>query len=226
MSQINDLPLAAIPAADASRGLRVAFVQAQWHSDIVHQARDAFLDEMERQGFARDRIDVIDVPGALRHSVPRQAARGRPFHYTPPSSAALLLVVDGGIRTPRVRRQHGRQHADVAAVGDQRADAVSRAHAASLPRARRTSASTSTATSPSRAQRRRTPASRRWRALRTGRCADDGLVPVTRQRRSPAAPLVPRVAMVHQPPPPASPAPRSARRPPWPTRRPSETRRG
>ena len=55
MSQINDLPLSAIPATDASRGLRVAFVQAQWHSDILHQARDAFLEEMARQGFARER---------------------------------------------------------------------------------------------------------------------------------------------------------------------------
>ncbi|MEJ8826662.1 6,7-dimethyl-8-ribityllumazine synthase [Variovorax humicola] len=94
MSQINDLPLSAIPASDASRGLRIALVQAQWHSDIVHQARDAFLDEMERQGFARDRIDVIDVPGAFE--IPLHAKRlalsGR---YA--AIVACALVVDGGI---------------------------------------------------------------------------------------------------------------------------------
>ncbi|MEJ8849998.1 6,7-dimethyl-8-ribityllumazine synthase [Variovorax rhizosphaerae] len=93
MSQINDLPLSAIPS-DASRGLRIAFVQAQWHSDIVHQARDAFLDEMERQGFARDRIDVVDVPGAFE--IPLHAKRlalsGR---YA--AIVGCALVVDGGI---------------------------------------------------------------------------------------------------------------------------------
>jgi hypothetical protein len=65
MSQINDLPLSAIPAADSPRGQRIAFVQAQWHSDIVHQARDAFLAEMKRQGVPLDTIDVFDVPGAF-----------------------------------------------------------------------------------------------------------------------------------------------------------------
>ena len=58
MSQINDLPLSAIAATDAPRGQRIAFVEAQWHSDIVHQARDAFLEEMERLGVPRDRIDL------------------------------------------------------------------------------------------------------------------------------------------------------------------------
>ena len=94
MSQINDLPLSALPASDASNRLRVAFVQAQWHSDIVHQACDAFLEEMARQGFARDRIDVIDVPGAFE--IPLQAKRlalsGR---YA--AIVGCALVVDGGI---------------------------------------------------------------------------------------------------------------------------------
>ena len=94
MSQINDLPLSAIPASDASNRLRVAFVQAQWHSDIVHQACDAFLEEMARQGFASDRIDVIDVPGAFE--IPLQAKRlalsGR---YA--AIVGCALVVDGGI---------------------------------------------------------------------------------------------------------------------------------
>ncbi|HWT96232.1 MAG TPA: 6,7-dimethyl-8-ribityllumazine synthase [Terriglobales bacterium] len=94
MSQINDLPLSAVQATDAPRGRRVAFVQAQWHSDIVHQARDAFLAEMQRQGVARDDIDVLDVPGAFE--IPLHAKRlalsGR---YAAIVGAAL--VVDGGI---------------------------------------------------------------------------------------------------------------------------------
>ncbi len=94
MSQINDLPLSALPAGDASSGLRIAFVEAQWHSDIVHQARDAFLEEMARHGFARDRIDIVDVPGAFE--IPLHAKRlalsGR---YA--AIVGCALVVDGGI---------------------------------------------------------------------------------------------------------------------------------
>ena len=94
MSQINDLPLSAIEASGDSEGKRVAFVEAQWHSDIVHQARDAFLEEMARQGFARERIDIVDVPGAFE--IPLHAKRlalsGR---YA--AIVGCALVVDGGI---------------------------------------------------------------------------------------------------------------------------------
>ena len=94
MSQINDLPLSAVQASDAPRGRRVAFVQAQWHSDIVHQARDAFLAEMKRLGVPLDTIDIFDVPGAFE--IPLHAKRlalsGR---YAAIVGAAL--VVDGGI---------------------------------------------------------------------------------------------------------------------------------
>ena len=94
MSQINDLPLSAIPAADAPRGQRIAFVQAQWHSDIVHQARDAFLAEMKRLGVPLDTIDVFDVPGAFEIPLhaKRLAGSGR---YA--AIVGCALVVDGGI---------------------------------------------------------------------------------------------------------------------------------
>ncbi len=92
MNQTNDLSLSRLPSCAESG--RVAFVEAQWHCDIVHQARDAFLAEMARQGFARGRIDVIDVPGAFE--IPLQAKRlalsGR---YG--AIVACALVVDGGI---------------------------------------------------------------------------------------------------------------------------------
>ena len=94
MSQINDLPLTVIPAADAPRGQRIAFVQAQWHSDIVHQARDAFLAEMKRLGVPLDTIDVFDVPGAFEIPLhaKRLAGSGR---YA--AIVGCALVVDGGI---------------------------------------------------------------------------------------------------------------------------------
>ena len=94
MSQINDLPLSAVAATDGSRGKRIAFVQAQWHSDIVHQARDAFLEEMERQGVPRADIDIFDVPGAFE--IPLHAKRlARSGRYA--GIVGCALVVDGGI---------------------------------------------------------------------------------------------------------------------------------
>jgi 6,7-dimethyl-8-ribityllumazine synthase len=92
MSQINDLPLTATTRPPSGR--RIAFVQAQWHSDIVHQARDAFLAEMERLGVPLDTIDIFDVPGAFE--IPLHAKRlalsGR---YA--AIVGCALVVDGGI---------------------------------------------------------------------------------------------------------------------------------
>ena len=43
MSQLNDLPLSSLASQDDRR---IGFVEAQWHADIVHQAREAFLAEM------------------------------------------------------------------------------------------------------------------------------------------------------------------------------------
>ena len=94
MSQINDLPLSAMPAADSDANRRIAFVQAQWHEDIVHQARDAFLEEMHRSGVPRERIDIFEVPGAFEIPLhaKRLAVSGR---YD--AIVACALVVDGGI---------------------------------------------------------------------------------------------------------------------------------
>ena len=91
MSQLNDLPLASFIA---SGDQRIALVEAQWHSDIVHQARDAFLAELERQGVPRERVDIFDVPGAFE--IPLHAKRlARSGRYA--AIAGCALVVDGGI---------------------------------------------------------------------------------------------------------------------------------
>lgn len=92
MSQINDLPLHSIQGIPD--GQRIAFVQAQWHADIVHQARDAFLAELERQGIPADTIDVFDVPGAFE--IPLHAKRlAQSGRYA--AIVGCALVVDGGI---------------------------------------------------------------------------------------------------------------------------------
>ena len=92
MSQINALPLHSIQGIPDGR--RIAFVQAQWHADIVHQARDAFLAELERQGVPADTIDVFDVPGAFE--IPLHAKRlAQSGRYA--AIVGCALVVDGGI---------------------------------------------------------------------------------------------------------------------------------
>jgi 6,7-dimethyl-8-ribityllumazine synthase len=93
MSQINDLPLSAV-SATAGGERRIAFVQAQWHEDIVHQARDAFLEEIQSSGVPRERIDIFEVPGAFE--IPLHAKRlAQSGRYD--AIVACALVVDGGI---------------------------------------------------------------------------------------------------------------------------------
>lgn len=94
MTLIKDVPVSSSPAIVALHGQRIAFVQSQWHCDIVHQARDAFLVEMQRLGVSIDTIDVFDVPGAFE--IPLYAQR----LAVTGSYAAIVgcaLVVDGGI---------------------------------------------------------------------------------------------------------------------------------
>ena len=77
-----------------SREARVAFIQAEWHKDLLDNARQGFLRRMDEIGVPRDAIDVFEVPGAFE--IPlfarRLAARGN--HAAVIGSA---LVVDGGI---------------------------------------------------------------------------------------------------------------------------------
>jgi 6,7-dimethyl-8-ribityllumazine synthase len=93
MSQLNDLPSSSF-LLDVPDDRRIAVVEAQWHADIVHQAREAFLAEMERLGVPRERIDVFAVPGAFEIPLhaKRLATSGR---YA--AVVACALVVDGGI---------------------------------------------------------------------------------------------------------------------------------
>ena len=73
---------------------RFAFVHALWHADIVHQARDAFLAELERQQVAPDRVDVFELPGAFEIPLHAQRLARAGGHA---AIVACALVVDGGI---------------------------------------------------------------------------------------------------------------------------------
>jgi 6,7-dimethyl-8-ribityllumazine synthase len=79
---------------DLPRTLRFAFIEAAWHGEIVHQARDAFFVTMAEAGFGAESIDVFDVPGAFE--IPLHAQRlARSGRYAAVVGSAL--VVDGGI---------------------------------------------------------------------------------------------------------------------------------
>jgi len=81
------------PPVDTSRR-RYAFVHAQWHAPIVHQARDAFCVAMHKLGVSAEDIDVIEVPGAFE--IPLMARRlACSGHYAAITGCAF--VVDGGI---------------------------------------------------------------------------------------------------------------------------------
>ncbi|KNZ33037.1 MAG: riboflavin synthase subunit beta [Methylibium sp. NZG] len=73
---------------------RFAFIHAQWHADIVHRARDAFLAELARHRIPPQAVEVFEVPGAFElplHAC-TLAATGR-FD----AIVACGFVVDGGI---------------------------------------------------------------------------------------------------------------------------------
>ena len=73
---------------------QIAFVQSEWHEDLVDRCRDAFLREITRLGVDAGQVDLFRVPGAFEIPLHAQrlAASGR---YAAVVGAGL--VVDGGI---------------------------------------------------------------------------------------------------------------------------------
>lgn len=73
--------------------LKIAFVKAAWHADVVDRALEGFEQDMRDAGAACS-VDAIDVPGAFE--LPLQAKRlARTGAYD--AVVAAALVVDGGI---------------------------------------------------------------------------------------------------------------------------------
>jgi len=73
---------------------RIAFVQSLWHREIVDEARDSFLAEVQERGVAADQVDLFEVTGAFE--IPLHAKRlAESGRYR--AVVAAGLVVDGGI---------------------------------------------------------------------------------------------------------------------------------
>ena len=73
---------------------RVAVICASWHTDVVHQARDSLVAELQAQGVATQNIGHFNVPGAFEIPLlaKKLADSGR-FDAV----IACALVVNGGI---------------------------------------------------------------------------------------------------------------------------------
>ncbi len=85
---------ATVPTLASAGGQRYAFIHACWHADIVHQARDGYLQEMQRLGVPAHAIDVYEVPGAFE--IPLLAKKlGKAGRHA--AVVGCALVVDGGI---------------------------------------------------------------------------------------------------------------------------------
>jgi 6,7-dimethyl-8-ribityllumazine synthase len=73
---------------------RIAFVQSQWHSEIVEQCRLAFATEIGNFDIDGSEIDFFEVPGAFE--IPLHARKlAESGRYG--AIVAAGLVVDGGI---------------------------------------------------------------------------------------------------------------------------------
>lgn len=74
--------------------LRVAFIAASWHTDIVQQGEAGFLAELQRLHPSGAQADIHTVPGALE--IPLHALNlARSGRYD--AIVACAFVVDGGI---------------------------------------------------------------------------------------------------------------------------------
>jgi 6,7-dimethyl-8-ribityllumazine synthase len=73
---------------------RIAFIQSNWHADIVAKGRESFLDAMTERGFGPDTIDCFVVPGAFE--IPLHAKLlAKSGRYR--AIVGCGFVVDGGI---------------------------------------------------------------------------------------------------------------------------------
>ncbi len=74
--------------------IRVAYIEACWHHDIVERARRSFAQKLATQGITENQIDLFQVPGSLE--IPLQTkllAESGNYDIV----VACGLVVDGGI---------------------------------------------------------------------------------------------------------------------------------
>ena len=83
---------AEVPAVPSST--RIAIISANWHNDIVHQARDSATQRLVELGVNAANIDAVDLPGAFEIPLmAKKLAESGQFD----AIIACALIVNGGI---------------------------------------------------------------------------------------------------------------------------------
>ncbi len=78
----------------APQPIRIAFIQARWHAEIVDACREAFVREVGLRTNGTAELAVLDVPGAFEIPLlARRAARSGKFD----AIVGAAFVVNGGI---------------------------------------------------------------------------------------------------------------------------------
>jgi len=73
---------------------KIAFIQADWHADIVGQGRESFIQHLVENSISKDQVEVFTVAGVLE--IPLQAQKlAQTGNYA--AIAAGGLVVNGGM---------------------------------------------------------------------------------------------------------------------------------
>lgn len=74
--------------------LKVAFIQARWHADIVDEARKSYIEELAKLTSNGIDVEVFDVPGVFEAPL---LARTLAATHKYAAVVAAGFVVDGGI---------------------------------------------------------------------------------------------------------------------------------
>ena len=80
--------------APSFNAVRIAFIQACWHKDIVEQSRISFTRCVAEYGISGQNIDTFDVPGSLEIPLQCQVLANTGNYDL---IVAAGLIVDGGI---------------------------------------------------------------------------------------------------------------------------------
>ncbi len=75
-------------------GKKLAFVQANWHQEIVEQSRISFLNNIKPFELFENDVDVFDVPGSLEIPLQCKTLANSGLYSI---IIAAGLIVDGGI---------------------------------------------------------------------------------------------------------------------------------
>lgn len=84
----------AAATAAALQHARIAIISANWHSDVVHNARDACTQQLQTLGAAPARIHHVEVPGAFEIPLmAKKLAESGKFDAV----IGCAVIVNGGI---------------------------------------------------------------------------------------------------------------------------------